>query len=433
METIRAFQSDLNITIKGTHEKPLFRASDVAAALDFDQTEKVVSKAYTLGGEQEVTFLTEKGLYQVLFTSRKPIAKQFKNWVCEVIEEIRLNGNYQLQQQLISKDKEIQNISTKNEEILLSNSSNKNLVYLGLAEDNIVKFGFSKGVEKRVLDCHKKEIGPQFVLKYTIHSDFYIELEDSIKTACKTKGHMLYGRKIKKTYNGKSQTELIQLDQTFTIEDLYNIVKNLNEKLINQKTYGNVIDEFKDEIKFLLNKIEILENENKELSSENKILKNELRKYGNVRSINELIPTNLEGIKKYFLMFLEYFIKDKKEGTVIRVSHKEIYITYVEFIEESYDKKNIMTFQNFGINMLKCPNITPIRLTLDKNDTNYVIGGGGINRIKGKQIIIDIELKKWISNEYHSAQNTPTKEEEEVKEHIKEIVTTIPKQTRNIL
>ena len=62
---------------------------------------------HTLGGEQDVTFLTEKGLYKVLFKSRKPIAEKFQNWVCEVIKEIRLNGKYKLEQELKNKNLEI--------------------------------------------------------------------------------------------------------------------------------------------------------------------------------------------------------------------------------------------------------------------------------------------------------------------------------------
>jgi prophage antirepressor-like protein len=45
---------------------------------------------------QEVTFLTEKGLYKVLFRSRKPIAQKFQNWVCEVVKEIRVTGIYNI-------------------------------------------------------------------------------------------------------------------------------------------------------------------------------------------------------------------------------------------------------------------------------------------------------------------------------------------------
>ena len=82
MEIVKAFQdNDLNIPInvKGTHEEPLFRASDVGLVLGFNdinntiksfkQNEKVRLSTPTLGGQQDVNFLTEKGLYKLLFKS----------------------------------------------------------------------------------------------------------------------------------------------------------------------------------------------------------------------------------------------------------------------------------------------------------------------------------------------------------------------------
>ena len=123
MEVVKAFNSNnlhTEIVIKGTVNEPLFRASDVGTVLDmsairsvirdFDETEKVVHTTHTLGGSQQVTFLTEKGLYKVLFKSRKPIAEKFQNWVCEIIKEIRLNGVYDLQKQLQQKTNEIKSI-----------------------------------------------------------------------------------------------------------------------------------------------------------------------------------------------------------------------------------------------------------------------------------------------------------------------------------
>ena len=50
-----------------------------ATIQNFDDSEKVVNSIDTLGGSQQVTFLTEKGLYKVLFKSRKPIAEKFQN------------------------------------------------------------------------------------------------------------------------------------------------------------------------------------------------------------------------------------------------------------------------------------------------------------------------------------------------------------------
>jgi prophage antirepressor-like protein len=123
MEIVKAFNTNTlhtEITIKGTLNDPLFRASDVGAILEisnirtsineFNETEKVVHTMETHGGTQNVSFLTEKGLYKVLFKSRKTIAEKFQNWVYEVIKELRINGIYDLQKQLEQKNTEIQQI-----------------------------------------------------------------------------------------------------------------------------------------------------------------------------------------------------------------------------------------------------------------------------------------------------------------------------------
>ena len=43
--------------------------------------EKVRNIVPTLGGNQEMWFLTENGVYEVLMLSRKPISKDFKKGV----------------------------------------------------------------------------------------------------------------------------------------------------------------------------------------------------------------------------------------------------------------------------------------------------------------------------------------------------------------
>lgn len=87
--------------IYGTIEEPLFLAKDVAEFIEHsnvssmlksvDDNEKVINNIYTLGGNQEMWFLTEDGLYEVLMQSRKPIAKQFKKKVKEILKSLRLN------------------------------------------------------------------------------------------------------------------------------------------------------------------------------------------------------------------------------------------------------------------------------------------------------------------------------------------------------
>ena len=69
--------------IYGDIENPLFLAKDVAEWIEhsdrtkmlkgIDEEEKVKNIVPTLGGNQEMWFLTEDGLYEVLMQSRKPI------------------------------------------------------------------------------------------------------------------------------------------------------------------------------------------------------------------------------------------------------------------------------------------------------------------------------------------------------------------------
>ena len=104
MEIIKAFTTNrlhANIVIKGTHENPLFRASDIGEILEisnirqhilsFDSTERNdIYLTDIIGRKQQSIFLTEKGLYKLLFKSRKPIADTFQTWLCEIIKELRM-------------------------------------------------------------------------------------------------------------------------------------------------------------------------------------------------------------------------------------------------------------------------------------------------------------------------------------------------------
>ena len=92
--------------VYGTAEEPLFLAKDVAEWIEYDTSsinkmlanvdddEKVRKNVPTLGGMQESWCLTENGLYEVLMQSRKPIAKQFKKEVKEILKTIRKHGIY---------------------------------------------------------------------------------------------------------------------------------------------------------------------------------------------------------------------------------------------------------------------------------------------------------------------------------------------------
>lgn len=95
-----------HVNIYGTPEEPLFLAKDVAEWIEYDvsslnklvntveEEEKVRKIVPTLGGPQEMWFLTEDGLYEVLMQSRKPKAKTFKSEVKKILKSIRKHGAY---------------------------------------------------------------------------------------------------------------------------------------------------------------------------------------------------------------------------------------------------------------------------------------------------------------------------------------------------
>lgn len=95
--------------IYGSIENPLFLAKDVAEWIDYSKTSQgyynVSKMLMTVDDEEKLTitngnsggnkaFLTEDGLYEVLMQSRKPIAKQFKKKVKEILKDIRKHGMY---------------------------------------------------------------------------------------------------------------------------------------------------------------------------------------------------------------------------------------------------------------------------------------------------------------------------------------------------
>jgi len=131
MDIVKAFNTNglhTEITIKGTHENPLFRTSDVELVLGmtnirvsmkgFDETEKVLITVPTPGGPQQVSYLTEVGLYTILGRSNKPIARSFQKWIFNAVKEIRLRGSYTLQQQLQQTQEQLENERRESEEKL---------------------------------------------------------------------------------------------------------------------------------------------------------------------------------------------------------------------------------------------------------------------------------------------------------------------------
>ena len=110
---IKIFENEQfgEIRTAGTADAPMFCAADICRALGYTNGPKAVkdhcddgdiTKRYiidSLGRKQEASFVSESGLYALIFGSKLPSAKQFKKWVTsEVLPAIRKTGGYHISQ-----------------------------------------------------------------------------------------------------------------------------------------------------------------------------------------------------------------------------------------------------------------------------------------------------------------------------------------------
>lgn len=105
MELIPFTYKNYALRILEINSQPWFVAKDVCDILELasmhtslrilDEDEKGVHTMHTPSGNQEMTIISEPGLYSLILRSRKPEAKAFKRWIThEVLPSIRRHGVY---------------------------------------------------------------------------------------------------------------------------------------------------------------------------------------------------------------------------------------------------------------------------------------------------------------------------------------------------
>ncbi len=90
------------VNVYGSIITPVFRTSEVASVLgiinqkhmiqDLDPSDKGMLRCEGEVSNQKVSFVTEYGLYEILFTSRKPLAKEFRMAVKKILHSLRLQS-----------------------------------------------------------------------------------------------------------------------------------------------------------------------------------------------------------------------------------------------------------------------------------------------------------------------------------------------------
>lgn len=127
-----------------------FVAADVGKALEIknirqvvaeiDDDEKGVCNVYTLGGFQEMLCVNQSGLQELIWKSRKPNAKKFKNWIKrDVIPAIATTGVYDPQGQIAALQQEILQLQSRPQLLLPEHVTDQQAVEVLQQVEDLVK------------------------------------------------------------------------------------------------------------------------------------------------------------------------------------------------------------------------------------------------------------------------------------------------------
>lgn len=224
-------------------EEPLFEADQIGEVLGLTNIHATISKfpshqtslnsVYTPGGNQNKTFLTEQGLYRLLFKSRKPVAETFQIWVCDVIKTIRKTGKYELEE----AHKAIDELKTKaikaESDAIMEAYAGKYIVYVAHIKDigdkHLIKIGSTKDIKTRYVGL-VKDFGSITFIKACV-----------CETNERFEKHLHHHREISKyaykdvIHNGHRSSEAFLVSDE-TIQKLYNIMKFSNKRMTTVET-----------------------------------------------------------------------------------------------------------------------------------------------------------------------------------------------------
>jgi prophage antirepressor-like protein len=105
---IMLFQNEVfrNVRTLIINGEPWFVATDITRILGYkncskaiadhvDEADKGITKCATHGGMQNLTIISESGVYSLIFHSKMPDARRFKHWITsEVLPTLRKQGSY---------------------------------------------------------------------------------------------------------------------------------------------------------------------------------------------------------------------------------------------------------------------------------------------------------------------------------------------------
>jgi len=328
---------------------------------------KVSKEGKNLGGaglNREYTILTVNCFKKLCLKSRTEKADKIHDYYVgleEILNEVIMEQTEELTLKLKNKDKEINTRLTQkdkeNEKTLIINFRNKHVVYLILIEiitiDGhifiIIKFGFTKDIEERMKQ-HHSQFGENIILKNVFETIYNREFELMIKEDSVISKYI-----IKKKYK-TVQTELIQLTQNFTYE-------NLNERIEYLKDNVNG-----DLVSNLIKRINELEHANEIKTQTNTISKLKSKELTLLKQIKETPFRAINILSNEIITFKSMADASKISGIgphSIKNNYLDKPVQHNGFVYYSEDKPYWKPPQNFrfdlsvkpSINMIMCKSI----------------------------------------------------------------------------
>lgn len=123
-------------------------ASDVTRFIDEDEKDTHIVR--TPGGNQKMTIISETGIYDAIWNSRKPEAKNFKKWVKQTIKALRQASGLEGFQVFRMLDKEHQKEMMRRLKESLSRPEQVDYIKANTIANKAVstKYGYPKMVKK---------------------------------------------------------------------------------------------------------------------------------------------------------------------------------------------------------------------------------------------------------------------------------------------
>ncbi|HJE01402.1 MAG TPA: phage repressor protein [Staphylococcus auricularis] len=161
-------------------------ATDVAKVLGFRDSYtatrvlpnhvKDTHKVRTLGGQQTLSIINEKGIYRLVMRSNKTEAEEFQDWICDVLVELRKSTGLKDFEMFRMLDKEKQKEAMDNLKNGIKAISKKDYYKAQSISNKAVSnvFGFPKMVQKGEMTQEMLELRQQ-VLSDTVEFMVFVD------------------------------------------------------------------------------------------------------------------------------------------------------------------------------------------------------------------------------------------------------------------